>query len=68
MISGEFVSDLKMVMLSKLKSAITIKEVRYMTINNTGMNRKPTHPGEMLREGRYCTIGVAASSPAHVVG
>jgi plasmid maintenance system antidote protein VapI len=22
----------------------------YMTIQNTGIKRKPTHPGEMLRE------------------
>ena len=33
-----------------LPSATTINEVKTMSIDNTGIKRRPTHPGEMLRE------------------
>lgn len=33
-----------------LLSATTINQVRTMSIENTGIKRRPTHPGEMLRE------------------
>jgi addiction module HigA family antidote len=68
MISGEFASDSKMVMLSMLKSAITISEVCYMTINNTGMKRKPTHPGEMLREDFMPDYELSVSGLAQALG
>ena len=33
-----------------LKSAITTNQVSTMSIENTGIKRRPTHPGEILRE------------------
>jgi len=33
-----------------LPSATTMNEVKTMSIENTGITRRPTHPGEMLRE------------------
>jgi antitoxin HigA-1 len=57
-----------MVMLSMLKSAIIIKEVCYMTIINTGMKRKPTHPGEMLREDFMPDYELSVSGLAEALG
>jgi addiction module HigA family antidote len=68
MTSGESASDLKMVMLAKLRSAITISEVCNMTINNTGMKRKPTHPGEMLREDFMPDYELSVSGLAQALG
>ncbi len=58
---------MKMVMLSMFRSAITINEVCYM-INNTGMKRKPTHPGEMLREDFMADYELSVSGLAEALG
>lgn len=39
-----------------------------MTINNTGMKRKPTHPGEMLREDFMPDYELSVSGLADALG
>ena len=39
-----------------------------MTINNTGMKRKPTHPGEMLREDFMPDYELSVSGLAEALG
>ena len=39
-----------------------------MTIKNTGMKRKPTHPGEMLREDFMPDYELSVSSLAKALG
>ena len=39
-----------------------------MSIPNTGLKRKPTHPGEMLREGFLPDYGLTVSSLAAAIG
>ncbi len=39
-----------------------------MTINNTGMKRKPTHPGEMLREDFIPDYELSVSGLAEALG
>lgn len=39
-----------------------------MAVPNTGMRRRPTHPGEMLREDFIPDYGLTASSLADKVG
>jgi antitoxin HigA-1 len=41
----------------------------FMSIpNTTGMKRKPTHPGEMLREGFLPDYGLTVSGLAEAIG
>ena len=52
-----------------LKFAITIKMRCNMSIpNTTGLKRKPTHPGEMLREDFLPDYGLTVSSLAAAIG
>ena len=39
-----------------------------MTIRNTGMKRRPTHPGEMLREDFLPDYGLSVSALAEAIG
>jgi len=39
-----------------------------MTIRNTGMKRRPTHPGEMLREDFVPDYGLSVSALAEAIG
>lgn len=39
-----------------------------MTIKNTGMKRKPTHPGEMLREDFMPDFSLSVSALAEALG
>jgi antitoxin HigA-1 len=39
-----------------------------MSISNTGMNRRPTHPGEMLREDFLPDYGLTVAGLAEAVG
>jgi addiction module HigA family antidote len=39
-----------------------------MSIANTGMKRRPTHPGEMLREDFMADYGLTVSRLAEAVG
>ena len=39
-----------------------------MTIANTGIKRRPTHPGEMLREDFLPDYGLTASAMAEAIG
>ncbi|MEA1049162.1 HigA family addiction module antitoxin [Lamprobacter modestohalophilus] len=39
-----------------------------MTFENTGIQRKPTHPGEMLREDFAPDYGLSASALAEALG
>lgn len=39
-----------------------------MSIANTGINRRPTHPGEMLREDFLPDYGLTVSGLAEAVG
>ena len=52
-----------------LKFATTIKMRCNMSIaNTTGLKRKPTHPGEMLREDFLPDYGLTVSSLAAAIG
>ena len=58
MISGQVDSD-----------AYNVDEVQNMSIPNTiSMKRKPTHPGEMLREDFLPDYGLTVSSLAKAIG
>lgn len=39
-----------------------------MSIRNTGMKRRPTHPGEMLREDFLPDYGLSVSALAQAIG
>lgn len=39
-----------------------------MSISNTGMNRRPTHPGEMLREDFLSDYGLTVAELARAIG
>ena len=39
-----------------------------MSVSNTGMNRRPTHPGEMLREDFLPDYGLTIAGLAEAVG
>lgn len=39
-----------------------------MAIRNTGMNRRPTHPGELLREDFLPDYGLSVSALAEAIG
>lgn len=39
-----------------------------MSIRNTGMKRRPTHPGEMLREDFLPDYGLSVSALAEAIG
>lgn len=39
-----------------------------MSFPNTGMNRRPTHPGEMLREDFLPDYGLSVSDLAEAIG
>jgi addiction module HigA family antidote len=39
-----------------------------MSIANTGIKRRPTHPGEMLREDFMPDHGLSTSALAHAIG
>ncbi len=39
-----------------------------MTIENTGMKRRPTHPGEILREDFLPDYGITVSALARAIG
>jgi addiction module HigA family antidote len=39
-----------------------------MSVSNTGMNRRPTHPGEMLREDFLPDCGLTIAGLAEAVG
>jgi len=39
-----------------------------MSISNTGINRRPTHPGEMLREDFLPDYGLTVAGLAEAVG
>jgi len=39
-----------------------------MTIENTGMKRRPTHPGEILREDFLPDYGLTVSAMARAIG
>jgi antitoxin HigA-1 len=39
-----------------------------MAIRNTGMKRRPTHPGEMLREDFLTDYGLSVSALAEAIG
>ena len=41
---------------------------RTMAIRNTGMKRRPTHPGEMLREDFLPDYGLSVSALAEAIG
>ena len=51
------------------RSAITTNGENVMSIANTGqMRRRPTHPGEMLREDFLPDYGLTASGLANAIG
>jgi addiction module HigA family antidote len=70
MINGVFASDSKMAMPMTLKSATTTNSERNnMAIPNTsGIQRKPTHPGEMLREDFIPDYGLSVTALAEAIG
>jgi addiction module HigA family antidote len=69
MISGASALDLSVVMHMMLRSVITTSdEVRIMTIKNNGMKRRPTHPGEMLREDFLPDYELTVSELAKAIG
>jgi addiction module HigA family antidote len=69
MINGGSVFDSKMVMLSMSSSAIIIKSETYMAIrNNKPMTRKPTHPGQMLREDFMPDYHLSVANLAEALG
>ena len=39
-----------------------------MSISNSGLNRRPTHPGEMLREDFIPDYGLTVSGLATAIG
>lgn len=39
-----------------------------MSVSNAGMNRRPTHPGEMLREDFLTDYGLTVSALAEAIG
>ncbi len=56
-------------MLTTWKYAITTEEVANMSIpNDAGMQRKPTHPGEMLREDFIPDYGLSVTRLAESLG
>jgi antitoxin HigA-1 len=67
--SGKSVSGLKTEMLMTSRSAI-ITEIEYeMSISNQGQRkRRPTHPGEMLREDFLPDYQLTASGLARAIG
>lgn len=67
MISGVFVFVFSMVMLTTSRSVTTIEWCN-MNISNTGIKRRPTHPGEMLREDFLPDYGLTVSALAEAAG
>ena len=58
-----------MVMRMTLKSVITISYAEAtMSISNTGIKRRPTHPGEMLREDFLSDYELTVSGLAKAIG
>jgi len=58
-----------MVMRMTLKSVITISYAEAtMSISNTGIKRRPTHPGEMLREDFLPDYELTVSGLAKAIG
>jgi addiction module HigA family antidote len=68
MTSGEFASSSRTVTLMMLRSVI-ITKVKNMSITNKGIRlRKPTHPGEMLREDFLPDYALTVSGLATAIG
>lgn len=69
MLNGVSAFVLKTVTHMTLRYAITTDEVTTMAIPNTaGMQRKPTHPGEMLREDFIPDYGLTVAGLAEAIG
>jgi len=68
MISGGSASVSRMEMRTMLRSAITIEREYKMSITNKGqIMRRPTHPGEMLREDFLPDFRLTASELARAI-
>jgi len=50
------------------RSVITIKVPTMSIPNTTGLKRRPTHPGEMLREDFLPDFGLTVASLAQAIG
>ncbi len=50
------------------RSVTSTEQVPEMSIANTGMKRRPTHPGEMLREDFLPDYGLTVSALAEALG